>query len=100
MIYMYILIMAVTTYVIRMLPLTLFQKHITNKYVKRFLYYVPYACLSAMTVPAIFDSTGSRISGAIGFSVAVFLGYMRKSLPVVAIFACLSVFVVERIMGL
>ncbi|MCR4797741.1 MAG: AzlD domain-containing protein [Lachnospiraceae bacterium] len=99
-IYFYILLMAVTTYLIRMLPLTLFQKQITNKYIRSFLYYVPYACLTAMTVPAIFYATKSVISAAVGFAVAVILGYKKQSLPVVALFACIAVFIMERLLGL
>lgn len=97
MIYLYILIMAVTTYLIRMLPLTLFQKEITHPYVKRFLHYVPYACLTAMTVPAIFYCTANPISAVAGFAVAIILGYKKQSLPVVALFACVTVFLVELI---
>lgn len=100
MIYTYILIMAVTTYLIRMLPLTLFQKEIKNKYIKSFLGYVPYACLTAMTVPAIFHSTSHPLSATAGFGVALVLGYKKQSLPVVALFACITVFIVERIMGI
>ena len=100
MIYVYIIVMALTTYLIRMLPLTLFQKDIDNKYIKRFLYYVPYACLTAMTVPAIFYCTKSVISAAVGFVVALILGYKKQSLPVVALFACIAVFIVERLLGL
>ena len=99
-IYFYILLMAITTYLIRMLPLTLFQKQITNKYIRSFLYYVPYACLTAMTVPAIFYATKSVISAAVGFAVAVILGYKKQSLPVVALFACIAVFIMERLLGL
>ena len=100
MIYAYIIVMALTTYLIRMLPLTLFQKDIDNKYIKRFVYYVPYACLTAMTVPAIFYCTKSVISAAVGFVVALILGYKKQSLPVVALFACIAVFIVERLLGL
>ncbi len=96
----YIFLMAITTYLIRMLPLTLFQKEIKNKYIKRVLYYTPYACLTAMTVPAIFYSTSSVLSALAGFAVALVLGYQKKSLPKVAIFACVTVFLVERLMGL
>lgn len=98
--YIYIIIMAVTTYLIRMLPFTLFQKPITNKHVKSFLAYVPYACLTAMTVPAIFYATESQISALCGLIVAVILGWKKKSLPLVAAFACITVFIVERIMGI
>lgn len=91
-----IAVMAVTTYLIRMLPLALFQKSIENRFIKSFLYYVPYACLTAMTVPAIFYATKSPISAAIGFVVACILGLKGRSLPVVACAACLAVFIVER----
>ncbi|MCR5640137.1 MAG: AzlD domain-containing protein [Lachnospiraceae bacterium] len=91
----YILLMAVTTYLIRMLPLVLFQKEIKNKYIQSFLYYVPFACLTAMTIPAIFFATGSIISAIAGLVVAVFLGWRGKSLPTVALAACIVVFVVE-----
>lgn len=100
MIYLYILVMALTTYLIRMLPLTLFQKPIKNRFVRSFLYYVPFACLSAMTIPAIFYATDQIISAICGLVVAVILGYCRKSLPVVAAFACLTVFIVERVVDL
>jgi branched-subunit amino acid transport protein len=91
----YMLLMAVTTYLIRMLPLVLFQKEIKNKHIQSFLYYVPYACLTAMTIPAIFYATGSVISAAAGLVVALFLGWRGKSLPTVALAACIVVFVVE-----
>lgn len=99
-IYIYMLIMTVITYLIRMLPFTLFRKQITNKYIRSFLLYVPYACLTAMTVPAIFYATQSRISALCGLTVAVILGWSKKSLPVVAACACAAVFIAERIMGL
>lgn len=96
-IYIYILLMAVTTYLIRMLPLALFKKEITSNFVKSFLFYVPYACLACMTFPAILSSTTYLISGGIGLVVAILLAYKEKSLLNVAISACLAVFVVERI---
>ena len=97
-IYIYILVMAVVTYLIRMLPLAIWKKEITSPFVKSFLYYVPYACLAAMTFPAILNGTASIISGAFGFAVALILAYREKSLLTVALFACLAVFVVERVM--
>ena len=83
-----------------MLPLVLVKKEITSPYVKSFLYYVPYACLAAMTFPAILIATaGGIISGAAGLIVALIAAYREKSLLTVALFACAAVFVVERIMG-
>ncbi len=100
MIYAYIAVMAVTTYLIRMLPLTLFQKKIRNRYIRSFLYYVPYACLAAMTFPAILYSSASVYSAAAGFLVAIVLSLREKSLLTVALSACGTVFVVERILEL
>ena len=96
--YIYILVMAVVTYLIRMLPLAILRKEITSPFVKSFLYYVPYACLSAMTFPAILSATSNIVSGAVGFVVALILAYKEKSLLTVALFACAAVFVVERLM--
>lgn len=97
-IYLYILVMAVVTYLIRVLPLAIWQKEITNPFVKSFLFYVPYACLAAMTFPAILTSTTSIVSGAIGFAAAIYMAYREKSLIQVALFACAVVFVVERLL--
>ncbi len=99
-IYLYILVMAGVTYLIRMLPLVLAKKEITNVYIKSFLYYVPYACLAAMTFPAILSSTSFTISALVGFAVAIIAAYKEKSLLTVALLACFAVFIVERIMQL
>ena len=99
-IYVYILVMAGVTYLIRMLPLVLFKKEITSSFVKSFLYYVPYACLAAMTFPAILTATaGGILSGVVGLVVALIVAYKEKSLLTVALFACAAVFIAERIMG-
>ena len=99
-IYIYILVMAVTTYLIRVLPLTLLKKPIQNRFIKSFLHYVPAACLAAMTFPAIFSATENVISGAVGLAVAVLLALKKKSLIVVAIASCLSVFLMEQLIKL
>ena len=98
-IYIYILVAALTSALIRILPLTLIRGKIENQFICSFLYYVPYACLTALTIPAIFSSTESVISASAGLGVAVFLGMRNKSLFVVAASACVTVFVVERILG-
>lgn len=98
MIYAYIFVMAGVTYLIRMLPLTLIQKKISNSYIRSFLYYIPYACLTAMTFPAILYATQSPVSALAGFAVAVLLALKKKSLVTVALFSCVAVFVAERIM--
>ena len=98
-VYIYILVMAGVTYLIRMLPLVLFKKEITSSFIKSFLYYVPYACLAAMTFPAILTATSAGIiSGAAALIVALIVAYKEKSLLTVAVCACAAVFIAERIM--
>ena len=97
-IYIYVLVMAVTTYLIRALPLTLFKKPIRSRFLRSFLHYVPTACLTAMTFPAILTATDHMISGAAGLVVAVILALKNKSLIVVAAVSCLVVFFTEMIL--
>jgi len=97
--YIYILAMAVTTYLIRMLPLTVFRKPIKSRFVRSFLHYVPYACLTAMTFPAILYDTTYIASGAFALVVAVILAYRGKSLLTVSLASCAAVFVCERILA-
>ena len=99
-VYLYILVMAGVTYLIRMLPLTLFQKKITNVYIRSFLYYVPYVTLAVMTFPAILTATANIWSAAIGFAIALILAWNRKSLICVSLFSCAGVFLVELLTGL
>lgn len=94
-VYIYILVMAVVTYLIRMLPLALIRKQINSPFVKSFLYYVPYATLAAMTFPAILNSTASIASAAVGFLAAIILSYKEKSMITVALVACAAVFIAE-----
>ncbi len=98
MIYVYIAVMAIVTYLIRMIPLTVFRKKIENKYIKSFLYYVPYTCLTAMTLPAVFYATGSLASAAAGMAVAIILALKERSLVTVAAGACVTVFVAEQVL--
>lgn len=93
----YILVMAGVTYLIRMLPLSLVRGKIESTFVKSFIFYVPYAVLSAMTIPAIFYSTSSLASAIAGLVVAIVLAFIGKSLLTVALSACASVFIVELI---
>ena len=99
-IYIYIAAMAVTTYLVRMLPLAVFRKPIKSWFLRSFLRYVPYACLAAMTFPAILQDTASLVSGAAALVVAVVLAYFDQSLIVVALSSSAAVFIVERMMGI
>lgn len=95
-IYLYIMVMALVTYLIRMIPLTVFRKKITNQFVCSFLYYVPYTCLTAMTIPAVFYATNSVFSALAGVIVAVILACCKRNLVTVAAGACMAVFIVEQ----
>ena len=99
-VYIYIAVMALVTFAIRALPLTLIRKEIKNDFLRSFLYYVPYVTLSAMTVPAIFSATKSPVSAAAGFGAALLLAVFKRGLLTVAAGACIMVFVVELLMGI
>ncbi|MBD9185237.1 MAG: AzlD domain-containing protein [Clostridiales bacterium] len=99
-IYVYIAAMALTTYLIRLLPMTLFRKPIRSRFLKSFLHYVPYACLSAMTFPSILSSTGSLVSGIAALVTAVFLAYRGKSLIVVALSSSCAVLLTQWVLSL
>lgn len=95
--FIYLIVMAGVTYLIRAIPLTVFTGKIENRFIKSFLAYVPYAVLGAMTFPAIIYSTADLISGIAGTVVGVFFAYKRKSLLMVAVAACLAVLLVSVI---
>ena len=95
---LYLLLMAGVTYLVRMLPLVLVKRKIENRFIKSFLYYVPYAVLSVMTVPAIFYATTSMLSAIIGFCVALVLAYLERSLLTVACAGCGAVLVCDLIL--
>lgn len=94
-VYLYILVMAAVTYLVRMLPLALIRKEITSNFIKSFLHYVPYATLAAMTFPAILHASDDMRASVCGFIVALLLAFRRKSLLTVAVCACIAVFLVE-----
>ena len=89
---LYITVMALVTYIVRMFPLTFFRRKIKSRFLKSFLFYIPYAILSAMTIPAIFYSTGSVITAAVGTVIAVVLAYYELPLIVVALAASAGAF--------
>ena len=97
-IYVSILVMAVTTYLVRAIPILIFKKPIRSPFLRSFLHYVPTACLTAMSFPAILTATDHVISGAAGLVVAVILALKNKSLIAVAAVSCLVVFFTEMIL--
>ena len=96
----YLAIMALVTYLVRMLPFVLFRRKIENRFVKSFLYYIPYAVLAAMTLPAILESRAGLIPSAVGLLVAVATAYFELGLLPVALSSCAAVFACEWIMNL
>lgn len=82
---LYILVMAGVTYLIRMIPLVFFRRKIRSRFFRSLLYYLPYAVLSAMVIPAVFSSTGSIVTASVGLAVAILLAWWERSLIVVAL---------------
>ena len=96
--YPYLLVMALVTYLIRMLPLAFFRKKITSPFLLGVLHYMPYAVLGTMTVPAIFTSTGAVIPSAVGFVAALLLGLKRRSLIEVALAATAAAYITSLLL--
>lgn len=90
-------VMAIVTYLPRMIPLTFMKRKIENRFIRSFLYYVPYAVLAAMTIPGILYATSSMLSALVGLAVAVFLAYYEKGLVIVALGASAAVFLTEQL---
>ena len=99
-VWIYILVMALVTYIIRALPFAAVRKKISSRFVRALLYYMPYAVLTAMTLPDIFSSTGSLISAVVGCAAAAVLAYFGKSLLLTAIAASAGALITELISGL
>ncbi|MBO7700096.1 MAG: AzlD domain-containing protein [Eubacteriaceae bacterium] len=93
----YILIMAGVSFLIRVLPLTLIRKPITNRFIRSFLYYVPYVTLAVMTFPAIIQATQQPLAGLCALAVGMVMAWMGAGLFPVAVACCLVVLAVERI---
>lgn len=96
-VFIYIAVVALVTYAIRVLPLTLIRKEIKNTFIRSFLYYVPYVTLAAMTFPAIVHATDSLWSGVAALVVGVLVAWFSGNLFLVASSACAVVFLVELI---
>ena len=93
--FLYLLILAGSTYLIRVIPFVAIKNKINNRFIRSFLAYIPYAVLTAMTIPAVFYATNWWAGAAAGLIVAVIFALKEKGLTVVSIAACVAVFVVE-----
>lgn len=98
--WLYLLVMAGSTYLIRAVPFAAVEKKITHPFLRSFLYYIPYAVLAAMTVPAVFYATGNPVSAAVGFIVAVLFAILGQGLTAVAAVSCLAAFLTDWIQTL
>ena len=98
--WIYLLILAGSTYLVRAIPFAAMRKKIENRFIKSFLYYIPYAVLSAMTLPAAFYATGNIISGAVGLAVGGFFAFRGKGLTLVAVVSCAAAFAAECVLRL
>ena len=96
-VYVFLFVMAATTYLIRVLPLTLIRREIKNRTIRSFLYYVPYVTLAVMTFPAILDATQSTWSALAALITAILLAWFGQSLFVVSVASCVIVFILELI---
>jgi len=94
-VYIYIFVMFAVTYLIRVLPLTLIRRPITNRFIRSFLFYVPYVTLAVMTFPDIIHSTNSVWSGLLALAAGAALAFSGRSLFTVAVLSCAAVFVSE-----
>ncbi len=93
--FIYLIVMAGSTYLIRAIPFALVKEKTKNIYIKSFLAYIPYAVLTAMTIPAVFYTTASVISASLGVIIAIIISLKKESLLLVAIAACVMVYIAE-----
>ena len=90
--WLYLLVLSGSTYLIRVIPFVAIREKIKNRFIQSFLYYIPYAVLTAMTIPAIFYATSHMLSALIGLLIAILLALRGKSLTVVAFTSCVFVY--------
>ncbi len=91
-----IAVMAIVSYCIRVLPLTLIRREIKNRFIRSFLYYVPYVTLAVMTFPAILEATGSVWSGLAALVIGAVVAYLTGNLFLTSVLCCVVVFIAER----
>ena len=91
-----ILLMFLISYLMKMVPMVFCKGKIKNKFLNSFLYYIPFAVITSMTIPEVFHSTSSIISASCGVALAVVLGLMGQSLLVIALSSTVIVFIVEN----
>lgn len=93
----YIIVMIVATNMIRVLPMTLIRKKITNRFLRSFLYYVPYVTLAVMTFPAIIEATTAPVAGLVALIIGIIASWKGLGLFYVSIICCVVVFLLELV---
>ncbi len=93
-----IAVMALVSYCIRVLPLTLIRREIKNRFIRSFLYYVPYVTLTVMTFPAILEATGSVWAGLAALVIGGIVAYLTSNLFLTSVLCCVVVFIAERLL--
>ena len=96
-IYLYILVMTVTVYLIRVLPLTIVRRQIRNRFIRSFLYYVPYVTLAVMSFPAMIDATIHPYSSIVAFLIGIIASYKDLGLFKVTVLCCITVLLMETL---
>lgn len=99
-IYIHIAVMAISTYLVRSLPMTIIRGEIKNTFLKSFLHYVPFATIASMIIPDAFHCTASMGSAIVGIIVALYFSYKEKDLIMVCLFACLAVYFSDLVFSL
>ena len=94
--WIYLILISVSTYLIRTVPFAMMRKKIENRFIRSFLYYIPYTVLSAMTFPAVLYATGNIYAASVGVMVAIVLAFFNKGLTLVAVSSCITVFLVDQ----
>ncbi len=97
--WLYIAVMAVVTYAVRAVPMTLLRKPIRSVFLQSFLYYVPYVTLAVMTVPAIVEATQSPVAGVAALLVGIVAAWLGAGLLPVATLCCVTVFLLELVLA-
>lgn len=93
--FIYLLILAGSTYLIRVIPFVAIKEKINNRFIRSFLYYIPYAVLTTMTIPAVFYATNWWVGAVAGLIVAIIFALKGKGLTTVAVAACTAIFIAE-----
>lgn len=97
-VYLYIAVMSLVSFAVRVLPLTLIRGQIPSRFIRSFLYYVPYVTLAVMTFPAIVEATQVPLAGVLALGVGVALAWLGAGLFPVSVVCCVVVFAAELLL--